>query len=85
MTNIKPLIINSMKNIVDIFGNLFFHAVIIISVYKRSKTLLMAIKQFKETKKSGALKVEILMFTLVLILAIVLYRFLIYGHYPKVG
>ena len=73
-----------MKNIFQIISSLFFHAVIIIGVYERFKTLLKAIKQYKETKKSGAIKVEILLFILVLILAFVIYRAMIYGHYPKV-
>ena len=73
-----------MWKVFEVSYSLFFHSVLIISVYERGKKLFRAIKKYKETKNSSALKGEIFFFALMLILAIVLYKFMIYDKFVMV-
>jgi len=67
-----------MIEFIKLVTSLFFHALIIISVYERGKRLVRSIKDYRQTKDASVLKTEVLLFSVTLILAAVLYYFTIY-------
>jgi hypothetical protein len=69
-----------MWNFFEISYSLFFHSILIISVYERAKRLIKAIRESRQTKSSSIVKTEILLFAIVLIGAVLLYKFGLYDR-----
>lgn len=67
-----------MNEFLKIVTSLLYHSVIIISVYERTKRLIRSVSKYKTTGSEPSLKMEVLLFVLTVVLAIVLYRVLLY-------
>lgn len=64
--------------IIEIFSDLFFHSIIILSVFERLKKLFQSFKEYESTKDSKRIFSEFLILIVVLVISIFLYKFFIY-------
>jgi hypothetical protein len=64
--------------IIEIFSDIFFHSIIILSVFERLKKLFQSFKEYESTKDTKRILGELLILFLVLIISIFLYNFFIY-------
>lgn len=64
--------------IMQIVKDLFFHSIIIISVFERLKLLYQSIRDYKNTKNSNRLFGEIFILIVVIVISVFLYKFFIY-------
>ena len=65
-------------NILAIISDIFFHSIIIISVYERLKLLYKAILEYKNTNDFKKIIGEIFILLVVIIISIFLYKYFIY-------
>jgi hypothetical protein len=65
-------------NILAIISDIFFHSIIIISVYERLKLLYKAIIEYKNTNDFKKIIGEIFILSVVIIISIFLYKYFIY-------
>lgn len=64
--------------IIEIVSDIFFHSLIIISVYERLKSLFKVIREQKDKNNFKKIIGEVFILFLVIIIAIFLYKYLIY-------
>lgn len=65
-------------NILAIISDIFFHSIIIISIYERLKLLYKAIIEYKNTNDFKKIIGEIFILSVVIIISIFLYKYFIY-------
>ncbi len=65
-------------NTLEIISDLFFHAIIILSVFERLKKFYQSIQDYKNTKDSKKIYGELFILIIVIVISFFIYRFFIY-------